>query len=920
MANYATLKGLIDQYITTNGHGDITGAVLNNVLTSIVNSISAGYLYGGVVVPSSNVGTPDQNVFFIATQGGSYQHFNEVIIPNGITVFKWNGSWSYQILFAGDGGVFDISAYHNNTIYADLTAALGTNGANVPQFLQKGGVSVKFVQNSNNEYVQYFLTKNEWSANEADWEKMNLEEEVSQLQQKVYELDKEVNIGGRTDIRTIQGTGVNQFFSLSDLGYPASGDCYVYIRVDNPASNFKQYGIGQGNNGELTNYRSVTWLDQESGLGSIGILAGFSQFVVTSAVGATTTVTILSEQLGGSLKSIVSSLEKRMDAIEPIVDANNDNIQEVGWEIKGGRAVMADANGNGTDQFFNREDVGYPMSQSAQYVYFKVVNPASNFAQYGMGFGNNSTLATYTNVEWLDQVNGLGRIAITNSYTQIVVTAAVKTETVVQILSSEEKESIDAKFDEVYKKDETLAANVATVNGRISGGETILRAINGNGTDQIIPLSTLGMKRPSVYLYFRVSGQSANFAQYGFGYSEDGVTLSIYARVNWVDQANGYGYISVRDVNYVVLTSANNGGVAIQLLDVSWNPGIESQVLALNQRVYGGHRVVFSIEGNGTDQFIKLADYGITPDENGRIYISVENPATNFNQYGIATSEDGKTLKQYKTSFDTGNEKYFTPDTPYIAVTSAVVIGTRVSFYSRHEDGIGKVYNHPTIVSFIDDDSGKYVPDIWGQILAQSPIRMGFACITGFMSGLSAPEIYEQMTPEQLKALYNEGHEVYSHSYTHPAFYDSGMTVDKISEQCRRSKDWLLENGYFRGCNIIVYPGGLGDYKQDKENVIRRFYKYGVDTTGYGVNEEPLIDRLRIKRFNADTATLAELKAKVDEAVASGHLLVFMNHAYELNKDAQTQIAKMVSLIEYIKGTTALILPLGEALNQIYSI
>lgn len=185
MANYTNLKNIIDQYITTNGQGDITGAILNDVLKSIVNSIGADFLFGGIVEPSSNVGTPDQNVFYIAIKDGTYTNFGNVTIPNGITIFKWNGSWSNQILFAGDGGVFDITAYHSNTKYADLTAALGTNGANVPQSLQKGGMSVKFVRSSDNKYMQYFLTKDGWSSNESDWEKLNLEEEVSQLNLKV---------------------------------------------------------------------------------------------------------------------------------------------------------------------------------------------------------------------------------------------------------------------------------------------------------------------------------------------------------------------------------------------------------------------------------------------------------------------------------------------------------------------------------------------------------------------------------------------------------------------------------------------------------------------------------------------------------------------------------------------------------------
>lgn len=170
MGNYTSLKNIIDQYITTNGQGDITGAVLNDVLKSIVNSIGADFLFGGFVEPSSNVGSPDQNVFYIAIAGGTYTNFGNVVIPNGITIFKWNGSWSYQILFAGDGGVFDITAFHNGTKYADLSDALGNNGANVPELLRKGGMSVKFVHNSNNRYVQYRLMANAWSTTLTDWQ------------------------------------------------------------------------------------------------------------------------------------------------------------------------------------------------------------------------------------------------------------------------------------------------------------------------------------------------------------------------------------------------------------------------------------------------------------------------------------------------------------------------------------------------------------------------------------------------------------------------------------------------------------------------------------------------------------------------------------------------------------------------------
>lgn len=82
-----------------------------------------------------------------------------------------------------NGSAFDISAYNATdgqpTKYADLSAALAGN--NVPTAYRKGGMSVKFVQSSDNKYVQYFSTKTVWSASAGDWEKMNLEEEVGRV-------------------------------------------------------------------------------------------------------------------------------------------------------------------------------------------------------------------------------------------------------------------------------------------------------------------------------------------------------------------------------------------------------------------------------------------------------------------------------------------------------------------------------------------------------------------------------------------------------------------------------------------------------------------------------------------------------------------------------------------------------------------
>lgn len=176
MANYQQLKAAIDQVIKANGQKEITGPVLNDTLKAIVNSLGAGYQFMGVATPSTNPGTPDQNVFYIAGQAGTYTNFNSTVLPNGLSVLKWNGSWSGETVLAGDG-VFDISAYKATggtlATFANLSAALD-GGNNIPSALRKGGMSVKFIQgsaqSSDNKYVQFRLMSDIFNTTVANWQ------------------------------------------------------------------------------------------------------------------------------------------------------------------------------------------------------------------------------------------------------------------------------------------------------------------------------------------------------------------------------------------------------------------------------------------------------------------------------------------------------------------------------------------------------------------------------------------------------------------------------------------------------------------------------------------------------------------------------------------------------------------------------
>lgn len=87
--------------------------------------------------------------------------------------------------------IFDVSAHNNGAVFESLQALLSSSDLStlIPESVRHGGMTIRLIQGSeqtsDNKYAQYFLTKDEWSASETDWQKMNLEEKVSQLGQEV---------------------------------------------------------------------------------------------------------------------------------------------------------------------------------------------------------------------------------------------------------------------------------------------------------------------------------------------------------------------------------------------------------------------------------------------------------------------------------------------------------------------------------------------------------------------------------------------------------------------------------------------------------------------------------------------------------------------------------------------------------------
>lgn len=98
MANYSVLKTTISNAIKANGNQEITGQLLQTILTTMVSSLGNKYQIAGVALTTDSPGTPDFNVAYIAGPG-RYANFGGLTVPGGsIGLLCYNGTWTLQSL------------------------------------------------------------------------------------------------------------------------------------------------------------------------------------------------------------------------------------------------------------------------------------------------------------------------------------------------------------------------------------------------------------------------------------------------------------------------------------------------------------------------------------------------------------------------------------------------------------------------------------------------------------------------------------------------------------------------------------------------------------------------------------------------------------------------------------------------------
>ena len=139
MGNYTELKAAIAAVIKANGNNEITGAIMQNVLNTIVSTVGANRTFVGIANADTNPGLPDGNVFYIAYTAGNYVNFqygtaNLTVNPGELAIlYNGRNNWDKCVIGMSSDGVITLMNTTNQInatgryAYTDTDIVRGSN-------------------------------------------------------------------------------------------------------------------------------------------------------------------------------------------------------------------------------------------------------------------------------------------------------------------------------------------------------------------------------------------------------------------------------------------------------------------------------------------------------------------------------------------------------------------------------------------------------------------------------------------------------------------------------------------------------------------------------------------------------------------------------------------------------------------------
>ena len=88
-----------------------------------------------------------------------------------MNINKININQTEPSYYIASSDIYDVTANNNDTTFSSLSELLSAENLStlIPTEVRCGGMTIRFIQSSDNKYVQYRLMTSEWSLNESDW-------------------------------------------------------------------------------------------------------------------------------------------------------------------------------------------------------------------------------------------------------------------------------------------------------------------------------------------------------------------------------------------------------------------------------------------------------------------------------------------------------------------------------------------------------------------------------------------------------------------------------------------------------------------------------------------------------------------------------------------------------------------------------
>lgn len=238
MGNYEELKAAVAAVIKTNGNQEITGQVMQNTLTTLISQVGANATFAGIATPNTTPGTPDQNVFYLASEPGVYTNFGGIELTDHVLIFiNKYGNWVKQ-----DSGIASIAKttkLETETVASTLSEFItDTTNINI-DVIKLGGIIdfgfldsytidsskdyfLKYCQKYNNTNILIRIVDGDGSII-SEINKINIGSGVVEYMNDVFYIQLNLDImpdnsGSVTDLgKTMPLNKVRKYFNLSEM-------------------------------------------------------------------------------------------------------------------------------------------------------------------------------------------------------------------------------------------------------------------------------------------------------------------------------------------------------------------------------------------------------------------------------------------------------------------------------------------------------------------------------------------------------------------------------------------------------------------------------------------------------------------------------------------------------------------------------